>query len=709
MFFKSLKKEILVFILGLIIVTIFITIALAVSSIQTAGRAAEKATGDVLREQAEESLVQIVTSATNQQDLLFERVKYDASNFASYLKNIRENPSVFSRNAYWQFDTRVFQKNDRYVNNASDVSTIHIPSFVALDSHEKRNIERSAYLDFIAPGILKNNQNTAAIWAVDDKGVTRYFPNIMLGNIAPSDYDPRKDIFFKPAAPQENPDRSVVWSALYDDPAGQGLMITATAPVYTKNGFEGVVGIDVLLNSIIKTITAYSPIEGSYAFLIDKNGDTIAFPDKAYEDILGRSRKKGEVRINLANLSQEFSPILKEMMNGSTGFENIHSKERELFVAYAPLNQTGFSMAIVAEETVMLKAASVLRGEISHSVQNTIANQILPASLFIILFASIITIFLVTRIVKPVRQLTLGAYEIGKGNLDYKLEVHSKNEIGNLASSFIQMSQHLKQSRKELKEYSEGLEKKVKERTQELEQTNARLRELDQQKSEFVSIASHQLLAPLTAIKGYASMVIEGSYGDLSEKIREPMGRVLQSANHLVAIIGDFLNLSRIEKGMLSYQFARVDMEKLTRSVFQEFELHAKEKGLAISFLADPAGGCFTTVDEGKMRQIISNLIDNAIKYTPKGSVEIIVRNNHDTGKLVLSVEDTGTGIVPDDMRRLFQQFSRGKGRKFYTEGMGLGLYVAKEMMEAHHGRIWAESKGIGKGSKFFVELSAEK
>ncbi|MEK7083446.1 MAG: HAMP domain-containing protein, partial [Patescibacteria group bacterium] len=331
---------------------------------------------------------------------------------------------------------------------------------------------------------------------IDKKGATRYFPNIILGSIVPFGYDPTEDVFYKPATPQENPEKKVVWSPLYDDPAERGLMITATSPVYTKNGFEGVVGIDVLLNSIIKTITAYSPIEGSYAFLIDKKGNTIAFPDKAYEDILGRSRKEGEVRTSLATSSPEFLAILKEMMNGSTGFGSTHSKNKELFVAYAPLNQTGFSMAIVAEEAVMLKAASILRGEILNSVQSTVANRILPASLFIILVASIISIFLVTRIVKPIHQLILGADEIGKGNLDYNLKIDSKNEIGNLAFSFTQMTKNLKQSRKELKEYSESLEEKVEERTEALEQANLRLLNLDQAKSEFISIASHQLRTP---------------------------------------------------------------------------------------------------------------------------------------------------------------------------------------------------------------------
>ncbi len=252
---------------------------------------------------------------------------------------------------------------------------------------------------------------------------------------------------------------------------------------------------------------------------------------------------------------------------------------------------------------------------------------------------------------------------------------------------------------------------KIEEIARELTDANLHLREMDQMKSEFVSIASHQLRAPLTAIKGYASMLIEGSYGKLPEKTTEPVGRIMQSAENLIAIIEDFLDLSCIEQGKLSYQFATVDIAKLAREVFQEFEPRAKEKGLGLSFFADSGGGCFAIADEGKMRQIISNLADNAIKYTPKGSVQIRIRNNHETGKLTLSVEDTGIGIAPGDMPHLFQRFSRGSkksGRKLYTEGTGFGLYVAKSMIEAHRGRIWAESEGSGKGAKFSIELNAE-
>ncbi|MEK9194742.1 MAG: sensor histidine kinase, partial [Patescibacteria group bacterium] len=686
MFFKSLKKEILISTLGLIVVTIFITTALGVSSIRTAGGTAEKATADVLREQAKKSLIQIAESAADRQDLLFERTRDDASNLASYTKNVYDNPSIFSTDGYWEFDTRVFKKDNRYLNKESDISTIFIPNYVTIDAQVKRDIELTANLDFIAPSVLASNPNTVAVYTIDKKGVARYFPNIILGNVVPVEHSTLDDPVYKQATPQEDPEKKIVWSALYDDPAKRGLMITVSAPIYSKDGFESVLGIDVLLISIIKTITAYSPIEGSYAFLIDKKGNTIAFPDKAYEDILGRSRKEGEVRTSLATSSPEFLAILKEMMNGSTGFGSIHSKNKELFVAYAPLNQTGFSMAIIAEEAVMLKAASILRGEILNSVQSTVANKILPASLFIILLASIISIFLVTRIVKPIRQLILGADEIGKGNLDYNLKVDSENEIGNLAFSFTQMTKNLKQSRKELKEYSESLEEKVEERTEALEQANLRLLNLDQAKSEFISIASHQLRTPLTVIKGYLSLALEGTLGSITAQAKESLGKAAFSTEQLIKLVNELLDLSRIESKTIEYHFAVNDLDKIISEVVDELRPQADKKHIVIKIEVERGMPQFV-FDRDKIREVVLNVLHNAVKYTPKGKIvihaEVIVKS---AKKMVrISIKDSGIGIAKEDLQKLFVKFGRSQEAKTIDpSGMGLGLFFVKKVAQDH-------------------------
>jgi signal transduction histidine kinase len=711
MFFRSLKKEILAFTLGLTIVTIIITVSLGVLSTQTAGSDAEKATGDILRGQAKESLEQIAQSTADQNDLIFEEIRNNTNNLALYTKNIYENPSTFTINDYWKFNDHVVKNGAVYLNKESDISTVYIPNFVVLDNKEKDIIERTAHLDFIAPDILKSTKDAVANWVIDEKGFTRYYPNVMLGNILPPDYDPREDVFYKPATPKENPEKNIVWSALYNDPAGQGLMITATAPIYTKNGFRGVFGTDVVLNNIIKNITSYSPIEGSYAFLIDKNGQTIAFPEKAYRDILNKLPKKEESRIDLTNNpSSEFSPILKQMISGEKGFGSIHNNSsKELFIAYAPLKQTGFSLAIVVEGTTMLKAASGLHGEIASSIQKTILTRIVPVSLLIILLVSLISIFLVAHIVKPIQQLTVGVLEVIKGNFKHTINIKSRNEIGDLATSFNLMAQNIKQTNEALLVYNEDLEEMVRMRTAELTETNERLKDLDEQKSEFVSIASHQMRAPVTAIKWCASLLLDNPDNPLSQDSSAVVKKILESSRQLSTIIEDFLDMAKIERGKLTYTFKVVDIKVLLQNLVEEMIPRTNDKKLKLILKIEEDGSYTVNADNGKIRQILSNLMDNAIKYSSEGEISVTLSKNYDKKDIIIAVRDTGMGMSVKTIRNLFQKFIRAdKANKEHTEGSGIGLYIAKEMIREHQGHIWAESDGEGKGSTFFIKLPAK-
>ncbi len=709
MFFRGLKKEILFVTLGLTFLTIIITAALGAYSTQTAGSDAERATSDSLINQSTDSLIQLAESTAKQQDIIFEYLRNDASNLALRTSNIYDNPSIFNIGSYWQFDKRVFRKDGRYLNNKDDISTFHIPSFVVLDAKEKQDIELTAYLDFIVPSMLTNNPNIAAIYTIDNKGVTRYFPNIVLGSLAPPDYDPRPDIYYKPAAPEENPGKKVIWSPLYEDVAGRGLMITASAPIYTKKGFEGIAGVDVFLKDIIKIITNYKPIEGSYAFLIDREGNTIAFPDKAYKDVLGRSPKKGEVRTKLtgSKVSPEFSAVLNKMMKGAKGFGSFHSGEKELLTAYAPLTQTGFSMAVVAEKATMLKVVGTLHAEISNSIRDTIVIRILPASLLIIMIATILSIFLVARVVKPIQELQEGVREIGSGNLDYNLKLKSKNEIGELASSFNEMSHALKKSRQELYKYSQSLEEKIKERTQQITEANERLKQLDKLKDDFVSLASHELRTPMTAIKSYLWMAIAGKGGPLNEKQMYYAQRSYTSVDRLIKLVNDMLNISRIESGRLTVQMQPVKIEQLVRETIEEVTPRAKELG--VNVLIEQQGGAVPDVlaDSDKIKEVIYNLIGNSMKFTPSGG-KITVSFVEKDKMVEAAVKDTGSGIAGDDLPKLFQKFGILPGSYVTNQpvsGTGLGLYICRSLIELHGGKIWASSEGKGKGSTFTFSL----
>ncbi len=238
-----------------------------------------------------------------------------------------------------------------------------------------------------------------------------------------------------------------------------------------------------------------------------------------------------------------------------------------------------------------------------------------------------------------------------------------------------------------------------------LEQANVRLKELDRLKSEFLSFATHQLRSPLTAIKGYASLVLEGSYGMVPVSIKEAAGRIFESAQGLTKIVEDFLNISRIEQGKMKYEFAETDLGALTKEVGEELKPNVEKSGLTLSFKTDGKASYKARVDIGKTRQIIGNLIDNAIKYGKSGDISVFVKSPI-AGLVRIEIKDMGVGIDKETMERLFQKFSRASdANASNTSGTGLGLYVAKEMATGQGGRLWAESEGRGKGSTFIVEF----
>ena len=255
-----------------------------------------------------------------------------------------------------------------------------------------------------------------------------------------------------------------------------------------------------------------------------------------------------------------------------------------------------------------------------------------------------------------------------------------------------------------LEKLAEELEDKVEERTNELKKANEELKELDVAKSDFISIASHQLRTPLTVIKGYISMMLEENFGELTDLEKESLEKVFQSNERLIRLVENLLNISRIESGRLQFNFAEVDLKKIAVSVIEELSSYAKKKALLLKYKQSVKKLPLIKVDEDKIRQVIMNLVDNSIKYTKKGKVVVEIKLVKK--QIHFCVTDSGMGIKQEDIANLFKKFSRCNGTSLiHTEGTGLGLYVARIMIEQHHGKIWAESLGEGKGSKFCFEL----
>ncbi len=255
----------------------------------------------------------------------------------------------------------------------------------------------------------------------------------------------------------------------------------------------------------------------------------------------------------------------------------------------------------------------------------------------------------------------------------------------------------------EAREYIQELAGELATSRDQLLVANEKLQELDKQKTEFVSIASHQLRSPLTAIKGYSSMILEGSFGEINGKTKDAVDKIFQSSQRLVNIIEDFLNVTRIELGTMKYEMSEINVKDMTKKIIEELRPNIEDKGLGVSFKADK-GNHTVYADAGKISQVIGNIIDNAIKYTPEGSIDITLTGQN--GTILLAVKDSGVGIPKETLPKLFEKFIRADDAgKTNISGTGLGLYVAKQIVEAHRGRIWAESDGKGHGSTFFIEF----
>lgn len=237
-----------------------------------------------------------------------------------------------------------------------------------------------------------------------------------------------------------------------------------------------------------------------------------------------------------------------------------------------------------------------------------------------------------------------------------------------------------------------------------LQDANTRLRELDKAKSEFLSIASHQLRTPISAIKGYLSMMIDGDFGPLPKNINDVIKNLFESAARLARLINIFLNVSRIESGRLKLEKKPIQINELIDSVIIELINQAKQKGVSLEYKRKKKDPPLIMADADKLREVVLNLVDNAIKYTPEGSIVVTVEADND--ELNFKVTDTGIGIKKEEVKTLFRKFVRGSGvAQIHTGGSGLGLFIAQKIIKEHDGQVWAESEGSGKGSIFQFTL----
>lgn len=220
-----------------------------------------------------------------------------------------------------------------------------------------------------------------------------------------------------------------------------------------------------------------------------------------------------------------------------------------------------------------------------------------------------------------------------------------------------------------------------------------KIKEVDQMKDEFISIASHELRTPVTGIRGYTSMILEGTFGEISDKLKETLKMVQGASDRLAGLVEDLLNVSRIEQGRLEVKTAPLEISQIIKDIIAELKIQADQKNLTLEYKPHTDKLPLVSVDSERFKQVLINLIGNAVKYTKEGGVTILTEEKENGKILEIKIKDTGIGMSAKDRERLFQKFYRVQSDK--TKGIvgtGLGLWITKQIVELMKGKIAIDS-----------------
>lgn len=496
---RSIRTGALLALSALLLLSIVLVAIISVTALNQAGRDAQAASSTVLRGQIEAFLLDSTNATAQQNDLLLEHIQQDVNYIAYFAADIFSQPQIYSDTVIWRADEQMFYGADgQFINSDEDKSSVYLPNTVEISPELLQQINLSAYLDSVFEAIFENNDEILAIYMGTPGEITRYYPNINLGSVLPPDFIVTQRPWYLSAI-NNNPGGEVVWSPIYEDATGQGLLVTASAPIYDEQGkFYGVIGIDISIDEIVTSIGSEKVSANSYSFLMDESGLAIVLPELGYEQILARQPQADEYAPEMVSTNPQITAVLERMLNQQTGFESVLLDGDEYFIAYAPMVNTRWSLANVAPASELLGSVSRLEQELSQSARNLAITRIIPAGLLILIAAIFAGYQGTKRLIQPLQSLVEAVQKIGSGDWETDLPKPENNEIGILTTAFRDMMGRVRSNVQEL-------EHRVADRTASLErravqlQTAAEvgrfaatLRDLDELLSEVTNLISNR-------------------------------------------------------------------------------------------------------------------------------------------------------------------------------------------------------------------------
>jgi signal transduction histidine kinase len=459
--------------------------------------------------------------------------------------------------------------------------------------------------------------------------------------------------------------------------------VTLAIPLWgSAQSIVGVASAEADLSFLWEVIGKIHFATAGYAYLVDEHGNLIAHKDATL--VLKRLdlRQVDGVQKFLRNPARS-DPTPAQEGRGLL--------DKPVLTTYAPVPELGW--AVILEEPIDAALANV-----------ELLKRYALALLTIALFAGAAVIAWVSsRMTGPIRELHQGAEIIGSGNLDYRVNIETGDEIEWLGEEFNKMAGELKIS------YA-TLEQKVKDKTGELENANSELEQANRSllrankaKDEFLSVMSHELRTPLNVVMGYSQMVKDGILGQINPEQESALEKVIGRSKDLLSMISEILQVTSIEAGKVKAEMQEIYLGELLDELRSTYEIPLDKK---LTFNWDyPSERRAMRTDGGKLKHILQNLINNAIKFTDKGHITVSARYSRETKIAEFKVADTGTGIQEDLLPLIFEMFRQLDSSQTRNHGgAGVGLYIVKKYLDILGGKIQVESQ-VGRGSVFTVTI----